>query len=136
MISTFPAIPLGPLHYRNMAKGNFDAVMPPLPFELNREIIWWEQNSMSSKRDIIIPQINCFITTDARSLEWGATDGKISAGGRWKASENFHKGSIFCRSSIIADMAYISTLEYTVTIPLQLLISITKVESNQCYVIN
>ena len=71
MISTFPAIPLGPLHYRNMAKGNFDAVMPPLPFELNREIIWWEQNSMSSKRDIIIPQINCFITTDARSLEWG-----------------------------------------------------------------
>ena len=81
MISTFPAIPLGPLHYRNMerfkinqlkiSKGNFDAFMPPLPFEVNREIIWWDQNIMSLKRDIIIPQIDCFITTDASSLGWG-----------------------------------------------------------------
>ena len=50
MISTFLAITLGPVHHRNterfkinqlkIVNGNFDAFMPPLPFEVDREIIW------------------------------------------------------------------------------------------------
>lgn len=100
MISCFPAVPGGPFHYRSLerfkinqlklSKGNFEALIPPLPREVYEEIIWWEQNIMSSKRDIIIPQVDCSITTDASNLGWGATDGKMPAGGRWDISEKHH----------------------------------------------
>ena len=61
---------------------------------------------MPSKREIIIPQIDCFITTDASSLRWGATDGRISAGGRRKASENFHINNLKLKAVYFAIQAY------------------------------
>ena len=97
LLSTFPAVPNGPLHYRNLErfkiqqlkanKGNFEAKIHSMPIECDQELAWWVANIKSSFRKIEIPDIDHTIFTDASNLGWGADDGTCPIGGRWAKSE-------------------------------------------------
>ena len=119
LISTFPAVPLGPLHYRNLerfkiqqlklARGNFQAVLVTLPLAAMEKIFWWESNLISSFRNIKTPPVDCTITTDASHKGWGATDGHTPTGGRWGLSEKTHINVLELKAAFFAIKAYCSS---------------------------
>eukprot|EP00794_Sanderia_malayensis_P004314 gene4314-4887_t len=122
LISTFPAIPNGPLHYRNpegfkthqlkISRENLDARLPLLPLAAISEILWWGHNIEFASRNIEVPPADCTITTDARKLGWGATEGKIPTGGRWKFSENEHINYLELKAAYFALKAYCTDNTY------------------------
>ena len=122
LISTFPAIPNGPLHYRNLerfkthqlkvSRGNFDASLPPLPLAAISEILWWGHNIELASRNIEVPPVDCTITTDASKLGWGATEGQNPTGGRWKISENDHINYLELKAAYFALKAYCTDNTY------------------------
>ena len=116
LISTFPAVPVGPLHYRNLerfkiqqlksARGNFEAALSTLPQAVKAEISWWERNLTPSFRNIKTPPVDCTITTDASHKGWGATDGHTPTGGRRGLSEKSHIDILELKAALLAIKAY------------------------------
>ena len=96
LVSNFPGAQYGPLHYRDLErekysallcnKGDFTAVMQ-LSSEALLEVQWWINNAQSLKRNIIHDNPDIVIQSDASNLGWGAVYGQAKAGGRWTAKE-------------------------------------------------
>lgn len=96
LVSAFPAVEYGPLHYRELerkkvkalkgASGHFDRPMR-LGALARRELNWWLKNIHSAVRRIDKGKQTKCITSDASGVGWGATDDKREIGGRWNPCE-------------------------------------------------
>ena len=97
--ASFEAVPLGPLHYREMegdkvkalarTRGDYEGKMW-LSDESIQEVMWWHDNIMSSYRNVVPVDITHTIYTDASDIGWGAVmDGKM-AHGLWSDNEITH----------------------------------------------
>lgn len=94
--SSFPAAKFGRLHYRALErckatalhenKGNFNARLI-LTDEAKTDIQWWKENIDQLYNDIIVPNPDLCITTDASSYGWGAVMGQTSTGGLFSINE-------------------------------------------------
>ena len=96
LVSSFSAVELGKLHYREIEKekivalkdqkGNFDAVMH-ITDTMKTELKWWIDNIHCQFRKIRRdnPQV-CF-STDSSTEGWGCVMGNTKFGGRWTDSE-------------------------------------------------
>ncbi len=96
IVSSFPAVELGPLHYRVLERnktwalkqkcGNFDANME-VTHEMKNEIQWWANNLSFQSREIVRKNPDVTITTDASGDGWGAMYCDERIGGRWSMEE-------------------------------------------------
>ena len=90
IISSFPGVMYGPLHYRSLehdktralklCKGNFDSRMS-LSDDSRQELDWWITNIDRSFNVISHGQPSSTLTTDASRTGWGAVYGKTSTRG-------------------------------------------------------
>ena len=96
IVSTFPAVKFGPLHYRSLendkiqalaiSKGNFDHAMS-LSKTAYDDLRWWIDNVESSFNDMAISNPEMVIATDASSTGWGAVLGSTRTRGIWNLHE-------------------------------------------------
>ena len=99
IISTFPGVMYGPLHYRyleydktaalNLNNWNFDKHMN-LSKLAKAELTWWISHVKGSVNLITRDQPSHTLTTDASNEGWGAVVGNSSTGGLWSAHEKAH----------------------------------------------
>ena len=47
------------------------------------ELVWWKHYINSSFQDLVIPNHDIIIFTDAREIGWGITDEHNPSGGQW-----------------------------------------------------
>lgn len=96
MVSNFPAVENGQLHYRSLEAektqalktnaGNFDAVMCVSDVAKD-DIQWWLGNVPNAKRKISHGPITHTLRTDASLEGWGAVLEGTATGGRWTLLE-------------------------------------------------
>ena len=94
LVSTFPGVEYGSLHYRTLerdkdmalksANGNFDAVMSASKLDLH----WWVSSLSTACRFVNRGFPTCVITTDASGIEWGASMGEVTTQGLWSLEEH------------------------------------------------
>lgn len=97
LISSFPGVKYGALHYRNLendkinalkeSKGNFDSLMS-ISNKAIEELGWWLDILESSYNDIYPPAIDITLYSDASLQGWGAVMDEVSTGGRWSYTES------------------------------------------------
>ena len=90
LVSSFPGVQFGPLHYRNLErdkisalknnKGNFESPMT-LSSWAETELNWWINNIDSAFKPILPDHPTITITTDASTSGWGAVLADSRAGG-------------------------------------------------------
>ncbi len=71
---------MAPYHYKKLeiqrniylveSRGEFDYVMPTNAI-IRRELIWWQETILESKRDILPPPGNITLYSDASMKAWG-----------------------------------------------------------------
>ena len=93
VISLFPAVPLGKLHFIAFEKdktivlkkayGNFDKIVAKISVKAINELNWWLAEIPYARRNIHLPDIEFTIHADASEIGWEATDGKNPTGGKW-----------------------------------------------------
>eukprot|EP00794_Sanderia_malayensis_P010499 gene10499-11598_t len=115
VISTFPAIPYGKLHYRNsekckiealkINKGNFKATILINP-SIKLELQWWLDNIANTFNNLHLPDVDIVIYTDASELGWGATDGVNPTGGQWLPAEIQHINCLELQAAYFAIKSY------------------------------
>ena len=115
VLSAFPAIPYGKMHYRNsekykiealkLNKGDFTAPIIIRPL-IKLELQWWLDNIADTCNDLQLPAIDIVIYTDASESRWGATDGINPTGGRWLPWEIQHINSLELMAAYFAIKAY------------------------------
>ena len=115
LISTFPAIPYGKLHYRNLEKCKIEALklhkgdfMAPVTIEplAESELLRWLDNIDNTYNDIQLPDIDIVIYTDASEQGWGATDGISPTVGQWLPSGNQHINFLELKAVYFAIKSY------------------------------
>lgn len=97
IISSFPGVKHGPLHFRRLerektlaltkCKGNFDSKMCLSGMAI-QELTWWVHNTDSAYNNIAEEHPVVIITTDASLNGWGATCDGVSTGGIWSELES------------------------------------------------
>ena len=101
LVSSFPAVQFGPLHYRILevaktkdlqnSKGNFDS-MTTLSGAMKQELSWWIDKIVSSSCPISYPNPDLSINTDASLLGWGAVCNNSKAQGKFLPQEIQNNG--------------------------------------------
>ena len=96
LVSSFPGVEHGPLHYRSLErdkshalrenKGNFGASMT-LSQSSRAELTWWIFNVDMSYKLFSHGEPELLIQTDASSHGWGGVRGEQKTGGRWSEQE-------------------------------------------------
>ena len=99
LISSFPGVMYGQLHYRVLehtktvalksAKGIFDSLMS-LTGGCKRELQWWVDNIVSSHNVITHGQPSNILTADASQRGWGAVYNDTSTREFWSDEEKSH----------------------------------------------
>lgn len=99
IVSSFPGVEHGPLHYRSLErdksnalrenKGNFGSFMILSPSS-RAELNWWIFNVDSSSKLISHGEPELHIQTDASAHGWGGVRGEQKTGGRWNRQEASH----------------------------------------------
>ena len=97
LVSCFPAVSHGPLHYRSLERdkitalkfnyGNFNAKMS-LNDSSKEELAWWISQENKFSKCIHPPPIDLVLFSDASLEGWGGTDTKSDIGGRWSDAES------------------------------------------------
>ena len=97
IMSNFPGVQFGPLHYRFLEKdkthalithkGGYKAHMA-LTSGSVAELTWWIENIPHSSRDIAHPTPFMIVQTDASILDWRAVYGDQEVGRRWTPLES------------------------------------------------
>ena len=92
IVSSFSAIEIGKLFYRNLekekiealkkSKGNYEAYMH-VTESMKSELKWWYLKIFTQNRKISHGNPSFIIETDASNLGWGAVFGKDKIGGQW-----------------------------------------------------
>ena len=116
VISLFPAVPLGKLHYRalekdktvplNKASGNFDKTVAKISVKAIAELNWWLTKIPHVRRNIHPPDIDFTIHTDASEIGWGATDGNNPTSGKWIKEKGNHINYLELKAIYLAVKSY------------------------------
>ena len=96
LISTFPGVKHGPLHFRHLEdlkskslqyyKGNFEK-FTTLTKGAKLEIEWWLENIDGTDNDIYVPNPDMALYTDASMTGWGGVLGQHNTNGYWLEKE-------------------------------------------------
>ena len=96
IISSFPGVMYGPLHFRvteheksealKQKAGDFDATMSLTP-QARNELQWWVNSIDTAVNEINRPEPQIIIHTDASTQGWGCAIDDLTTGGLWTASE-------------------------------------------------
>jgi len=96
IVSTFPGVQFGPLHYRHLERekiealkrcgGNYENKMM-LSLNSLKELAWWINNLRESYRKITREEPSSIIEVDASLKGWGAKYNKQITNGVWSRSE-------------------------------------------------
>ena len=116
VISLFPAIPFGKLHYRALEKdktnalkkfaGNFDKQISQISYKASMELHWWLKEIPKACTNIHLPKVDFVIHTDASQTGWGATDGNNPTGEEWLENQEYHINYLKLKVIFLAVMAY------------------------------
>ena len=116
VISLFPAIPFGKLHYRALEKdktnalkkfaGNFDKQISQISYKASMELHWWLKEIPKPCTNIHLPKVDFVIHTDASQTGWGATDGNNPTGGTWLENQKDHINYSELKAIFLAVRAY------------------------------
>ena len=97
IVSSFPGVMYGPLHYRMLERDkilalqttcwDFDKHMSLSP-EAKSELGWWINNIVGAHNLLTREAPTITLTTDASKLGWGAVLGTQSTGGLWSSTES------------------------------------------------
>ena len=97
IVSSFPGVMYGPLHYRMLERDkilalqtscwDFDKHMSLSP-EAKSELSWWINNFVGAHNLLTREAPTITLTTDASKLGWGAVLGTQSTGGLWSSTES------------------------------------------------
>lgn len=97
IVSSFPGVMWGPLHYRKLegekinalakAKGNFDAFMQLSPTAKD-DISWWASNVRDSFNVVSHGTPGVHVHSDASKTGWGGTCNGVPCGGPWTPTES------------------------------------------------
>lgn len=96
-VSTLPAVPLGPLHYRSLEKEKIKALKRNkgqwegcvhLSHECVVDINWWTENIPSASSPLIRPEPCMVITSDASLTGYGSVCKGVRAGDVWSFEES------------------------------------------------
>lgn len=100
----------GPLHYKDLeiarnnalAKncGNYQATMV-LDANLKNDIAWWLNNISSQFRDIITPDPDMHVYSDACLTGWGGKCGNITTGGHWAHGDDSHINVLELKAAVL-----------------------------------
>jgi hypothetical protein len=99
IVSTFPAVYPGPLHYRFLEKEKTQALQLTQSYQANmkfsqlaiEELNWWMKNVEDCNgKPIQIQDPSVILTTDASKRGWGAVLNGITTSGLWSAQEVLH----------------------------------------------
>jgi len=98
LVSTFPGVKYGPLHYREMEKAkicslqmneqDYDAVVQ-INSDIKSELAWWIENLGEASNDIMKGPVEVELMTDATLEHWGAKCGLHSTGGDFSVEEKY-----------------------------------------------
>lgn len=90
LVACFPAVFLGPLHYRYLeyekdtalkgSRGNFEAYMP-ITDKMKEELHWWEMNVKFQSKPIVERTPTVTLSSDASLEGWGGAFGDDRTGG-------------------------------------------------------
>ena len=116
IVSSFPGVMYGPLHYRLLehdktsalqkCHGNFDKHMT-LSKAAKEELTWWISHVLDSKNVMSRASPSCTLTTDASNQGWGAVVLHSSTGGLWSAQEKqFHINYLELLAVLLGLQAY------------------------------
>ena len=96
IVSSFPGVMYGPLHYRLLERDkilalqnacwDFDTNMSLSP-EAKSELHWWINNIVGAYNILTRDAPTLTLTTDASMLGWGAVLATQSTGGLWSSTE-------------------------------------------------
>ena len=113
LVSTFPAMEYGPLHYRFLehdkkealksSKGDWECHMTLTQESLN-ELSWWINNIGDCESPLSHGDPTMTITSDSSLSGWGAHCGQVSTGGQWSDNEQkrFHINCLEAMASFFA----------------------------------
>ena len=97
IVSSFPGVMYGPLHYRFLERDkilalkttcwNFDK-HKSLSVEAKSELSWWINNIVEAQNILSRNAPTVTLTTDASKLGWGAVLDTQSTGGLWSSTES------------------------------------------------
>ncbi|KAK2564155.1 hypothetical protein P5673_012393 [Acropora cervicornis] len=96
LVSCFPAVTYGPLHYTQLEKeksqaikdsnGNYEAFMS-LSTDVKTELQWWIENIENSFNVISHDPPSLTISTDASKIGWGGVFEHLTCRGHWTPQE-------------------------------------------------
>ncbi|XP_044179688.1 uncharacterized protein LOC122961167 [Acropora millepora] len=97
LVSCFPGVMWGPLHYRQLesdktealknSKGNFNEIMQ-ISEAAKKDIAWWVSNIMDSYNVISHGTPHVHLYSDASKTGWGGTCNGTQCGGPWTPTES------------------------------------------------
>ena len=130
VISLFPAVPFGRLHYRVLerektsllrnAGGDFDVKTNSLNDFVKDELNWWLESIPKAVADIPLTEVDLIINTDTSESGWGATNNISLTRGIWdKKDKGYHINYLELKAIYLAIKAYRNSWEACKTIQRQ-----------------
>ena len=112
IVASFPVVKFGPLHYRHLegckkaalreARGNYDSHASLTP-SARDELQWWLDNTADSQNEIVTPDPEITIKSDASKTGWGCKCEGVHSGGNWLPVETqFHINYLKLLAAFIA----------------------------------
>ncbi len=99
MVSSFPGVQYGPLHYRDLEmdktealrlnKGDYKSIMG-ISQKGKENLLWWLNNIENSFCNICQPPVDIVLYSDASLTGWGAALNNTSTGGQWSQLESLN----------------------------------------------
>ena len=98
LVPTFPGVEVGKLHYRVLERNKIFALKRnrhdyggwmDITSNMRSQILWWQENLKSQKRDINKPEFTVTLNTDASGFGWGGiyVEYHWRTGGRFSVEE-------------------------------------------------
>ena len=117
LVSSFSAVEVGKLHYRELEKsktvalrcnkGNFDATMK-ITLKMKSDLSWWIKNIQTQLRKIRRENPEVVIITDSSRSGWGAVLGETKIGGHWTKLESmYHINALEMKAVYLAVQAFL-----------------------------
>ena len=121
IVSSFPAVKFGPLHYRHLEKdkcralkdsrGNFDQVME-ISEAGKKELAWWIKNITDAFNDVNCKDPDIVVHSDASLQGWGCVCEDVASGGVWLPIERtFHINFLELKAAFFALKAFQTQLQ-------------------------
>ena len=112
IVASFPAVKFGPLHYRHLegckkaalreARGKYDSHASLTP-SAREELQWWLDNTADSQNEIVTPDPEITIKSDASKTGWGCMCEEVRSRGNWLPVETqFHINYLELLAAFIA----------------------------------